>query len=113
MRGLSYLRVSAAATALLLAAFLLAEGYALKLALLGLVGLSGTGWYAILKAQLYASIPGRSGAVLTLTDLSGLAASLFPLALGAFAQEYGLAAMMWLLLAGPAALTVGLWRVKG
>lgn len=111
VRGLSYLRVSTAATGLLLVAFLLAEGYHLKLALLGLVGLAGTGWYAILKAQLYAALPGRSGAALTLANLSGLVASLLPLAFGLFAQRFGLGAMMWLLLIGPAALTVGLWRV--
>lgn len=111
VRGLSFLRLSAAATGLLLVAFLLAESYVLKLALLGLLGLASTGWYPILKAQLYASMPGRSGTVLTLANLSGLAGSLFPLALGAFAQAYGLGAMMWLLLLGPLALTVGLWRV--
>jgi FSR family fosmidomycin resistance protein-like MFS transporter len=112
VRGLSFLRVSAACTGLLLAAFLLAEGYVLKLVLLGLLGLAGTGWYAILKAQLYAALPGRSGTALTLANISGLAASLLPLAFGAFAQRYGLGTMMWLLLAGPVAMTVGLWRVK-
>jgi FSR family fosmidomycin resistance protein-like MFS transporter len=112
VRGLSFLRVSAACMAVLLAAFLLAEGHVLKLVLLGLMGLAGTGWYAILKAQLYASLPGRSGTALTLANLSGLAASLFPLVLGAFAQRYGLGTMMWLLLLGPVAMTVGLWRVR-
>ena len=109
VRGLSFLRVSAACTGLLLAAFLLAEGAALKLALLGLLGLSTTGWYPILKAQLYASLPGRSGTALSLANFAGLAGGLFPLALGAFAQKYGLGAMMWLLLAGPLAMTIGLW----
>jgi FSR family fosmidomycin resistance protein-like MFS transporter len=112
VRGLSFLRVSAACMAVLLAAFLLVGDSALKLVLLGLLGLAGTGWYPILKAQLYDELPGRSGTALTLANLSGLVASLLPLALGAFAQRYGLGAMMWLLLAGPLAVTVGLWRIR-
>ncbi|HEV3469568.1 MAG TPA: hypothetical protein VG148_09630, partial [Pyrinomonadaceae bacterium] len=112
VRGLSYLKVSTACTALLFTAFLLVGGFGAKLVLLGLLGLANAGWYAILKAQLYAALPGRSGTALTLANLSGLAASFMPLALGAFAQRYGLAAMMWLLLAGPAALVVGLWGVE-
>ena len=112
VRGLSYLRVSTACTALLFPAFLLAEGVGVKLVLVGLLGLANAGWYAILKAQLYASMPGRSGAALTVANLAGLAGSFIPLALGAFAERHGLGAMMWLLLAGPLSLLVGLWGVK-
>lgn len=112
VRGLSYLRVSTACTAVLLPAFLLAEGFGVKLVLLGLLGLANAGGYAILTARLYASMPGRSGTALTLANLSGLAGSFIPLALGAFAQRYGLGATMWLLLIGPAAILVGLWGVK-
>ena len=49
---------------------------------------------------------------MTLGNVFGLAGSFVPLALGAFAERYGLGAMMWLLAAGPAALLAGLLRLK-
>ena len=112
VRGLSYLRVSTSAVAVLFPALLLAEGFVTKLVLLGLLGLANAGWYAILKAKLYEEMPGRSGTALAVSNLFGLAASLVPLALGAFAERYGLAPMMWLLAAGPPALLAGLLTVK-
>jgi MFS transporter, FSR family, fosmidomycin resistance protein len=112
VRGLSYLRVSTAFVLALFPAFLLAEGLTLKFTLLGLLGLANAGWYAILKAQLYAELPGRSGTVITLGNLFGLVGDFVPFALGAFAQRFGLGAMMWLLLFGPAALLAGLLTVS-
>jgi len=111
VRGVSFLRVSMAAQTLLLPVFLLAPGYAAKLVLLGLLGLANAGWYAILKARLYAAMPGRSGTALTLHNLSGFAGCLVPLGLGTFAEAYGLGAMMWLLAAGPPLMLVGLLNV--
>jgi MFS transporter, FSR family, fosmidomycin resistance protein len=101
VRGLTYLRWSALAMLCLFPAFLLAPNLYAKLALLGLVGITNAGWYSILKAQLYASMPERSGAALALSNLSGLAGGLVPLALGLVAERFGLASMMWLLLAAP------------
>jgi FSR family fosmidomycin resistance protein-like MFS transporter len=75
---------------------------------LALLGFANAGWYSILQARLYAELPGRSGAVMALANIVGAASYLTPLALGAFAERYGLGAMMWLLLIGPAALLVGL-----
>ncbi|MBA3240437.1 MAG: MFS transporter [Acidobacteria bacterium] len=112
VRGLSYLRVSTAFVAILFPAFLLAGDWTTKLVLLGLLGLASAGWYAILKAQLYAALPGRSGTAMTLGNVFGLVGDLVPLALGAFAQKYGLGAMMWLLLAGPLLLLGGLFTVS-
>jgi FSR family fosmidomycin resistance protein-like MFS transporter len=112
VRGLSYLRVSTSAVALLFPALLLAEGLATKLVLLGLLGLANAGWYAVLKAKLYEELPGRSGTVMAVGNIYGLAGGLVPLALGAFAERYGLAPMMWLLAAGPFALLAGLLIVK-
>jgi len=108
VRGLSYLRVSTAAVLLLFPAMLLAEGFIMKLALLGLLGMANAGWYAILKARLYEELPGRSGTALTLGNVFGLAGDMLPLALGAFAEAWGLGAMMWVLAAGPALLLSGL-----
>jgi FSR family fosmidomycin resistance protein-like MFS transporter len=108
MSGLSYLRVSTSVVAVLFPALLLAEGFETKLVLLGLLGFANAGWYAIIKARLYGELPGRSGTALTLGNVFGLFGDLFPLVLGAFAQRYGLGAMMWLLTLGPFALLAGL-----
>ena len=112
VRGLSYLRVSAFVMALLFPAFLLAPGFAAKLVLVGLLGLMNAGWYSILKAQLYSSMPGRSGAVMSISSIFEFTGGLIPLALGMLAERYGLSATMWLLLAGPMALLIGIPRKK-
>ena len=112
VRGLSYLRVSASVVLVVFPAFLLAQGFALKVALLCLLGFANAGWYAIVKARLYAELPGRSGTAMTLGNVFGLAHDLFPLALGAFAERFGLGAMMWLLAAGPLVLLAGLLTAK-
>ena len=112
VRGLSYLRVSTSVVAVLFPALLLADGFASKLVLLGLLGFANAGWYAILKAQLYEELPGRSGTAMTLGNVFGIVGGLVPLALGAFAEEFGLGAMMWLLAAGPLALVTGLLTVR-
>jgi FSR family fosmidomycin resistance protein-like MFS transporter len=108
VRGLSYLRASASVVLILFPAFLLARGFAWKVVLLCLLGFVNAGWYAILKARLYAELPERSGTALTLGNVTGLAHDLFPLALGALAEWFGLGAMMWLLAAGPAVMLAGL-----
>lgn len=106
--GLRYLCWSTSGVLVLFPLFLLAEGFAAKLVLLGALGFVNAGWYSILKAQLYKQMPGRSGTVMALDNVAAIVASLFPLALGAFAQRYGLGAMMWLLIVGPVALLTGL-----
>jgi FSR family fosmidomycin resistance protein-like MFS transporter len=113
VRGLRYLRVSTAAVMLLFPLLLLAEGFSTKLSLLGLLGFANAGWYAIIKSKLYDELPGQSGtAAMTLGNVFGLAGSLVPLALGAYAERYGLGAMMWLLALGPVALLAGLLTVR-
>jgi FSR family fosmidomycin resistance protein-like MFS transporter len=112
VRGLRYLRVSTSFVLVLFPTLLLVEGFALKVVLLGLLGIANAGWYAILKAKLYEELPGRSGTAMTLGNIFGLVGDLFPLELGAFAQRYGLASMMWLLALGPLGLLAGLLTVK-
>lgn len=112
VRGLTYLRISAALEGLLLIAFLLVPGFAIKLVLLGLLGLFNAGWYAILKGQLYSAMPGQSGTALAVNNVSGLVGSLLPLGLGWVAERFGLGVSMWLLLAGPIALLVGIPRSR-
>jgi FSR family fosmidomycin resistance protein-like MFS transporter len=109
--GLSYLRVSAVVEFVLFVAFLLVPGVLPKAVLLGLLGLFNSGWYSILKGQLYTAMPGQSGTVLAVYNVFGLFGSLVPLALGLVAEQFGLGTMMWVLLVGPIALLVGLPRV--
>jgi FSR family fosmidomycin resistance protein-like MFS transporter len=108
--GLRYLRWSAALELVLFPAFLLAPSIGTKLVLLGLLGLFNAGWYSILKARLYAAMPGQSGTVMTVGNVFGLVGQFVPLGLGLLAERLGLQTALWLLLAGPAALLVGLPR---
>jgi|SRR5215207_31261 len=108
--GLGYLRASALATLLLFPAFLLVPGVPAKLVLLAAVGLATAGWYSIPKARLYDALSGQSGAALTLGSVAGLIAGTFPLAIGLVAERYGIDVALWLLLAGPLALVIGVPR---
>lgn len=110
LEGLRYLSASAAAELGLLAVMLLAPSLWAKVALLGLLGLLSAGWYSILKAQLYSSMPGQSGTVMTVGNMFGMVGGLIPLGLGLVAERIGLRVAMWLLLLGPVALLAGLPR---
>lgn len=112
VRGTVYLRLSAVVVALLFAAFLVAPGAPLKLLILCLIGFSNAGWYSILKAQLYKTMPGQSGTVLAVANTIGLIGALTPLWLGLIAERYGLALTMWLMLLGPVALICALPRSR-
>jgi FSR family fosmidomycin resistance protein-like MFS transporter len=110
--GLATLRVSVVLEFILFPAFLLVPGIWLKVALLGLLGLFNAGWYAILQGRLYSAMPGQSATVMALGNLSGLFGKLLPFGIGLAAQAYGLGFAMWLLLAGPLALLLGLPRLS-
>lgn len=110
--GLRYLRLSAVIELLLFTALMLVRPFWAKYVLLGLLGLFSAGWYSILQARLYTAMPGQSGTVMTVNNIYGLVGSLIPLGLGLAADAWGLQAAMWLLLAGPLALLVGLPRGK-
>jgi MFS transporter, FSR family, fosmidomycin resistance protein len=90
--------------------FLLSSTLWLKLTLLVFIGLFVVGWYAILKANLFSSMHGQSGTAQALGSVSGIIGKLIPLGIGLVAQAYGLQTAMWLLLAGPIALLLGLPR---
>jgi FSR family fosmidomycin resistance protein-like MFS transporter len=104
VRGRSYLRATALVAVGVYPAFLLIPGYAFKLGLVALLGLLNSGWYAIPKAGLYASLPGRSGAAIAVGGIGGLLGACIPLVLGFVAGSAGLAATMWILLLAPVAL---------
>jgi FSR family fosmidomycin resistance protein-like MFS transporter len=96
-----YLRLSALCMAPLYAGFLIVPWIGPKCILLACIGLLHSGWYAIPQARLYAALPGRSGTAMAVSSAFGCLAGGIPLLLGVLAQRFGLAAVMWLLMAGP------------
>jgi FSR family fosmidomycin resistance protein-like MFS transporter len=104
MRGRRYLRASALAALAVYPAFLLVPHYGTKLVLVALLGLLNSGWYALPKAGLYASLPGRSGAAVAVGGVGGLLGACVPLLIGFVATGVGLATTMWILLFAPVVL---------
>jgi MFS transporter, FSR family, fosmidomycin resistance protein len=102
--ALAVLRVSVVATGLLFPAFLLVPGLALKLVALAAVSIATAPWYPVLKAELFTSLPGRSGLAVSLSSASGLVGGLGPLAVGLLAQHFGLTWAMACLAFVPVAL---------
>jgi MFS transporter, FSR family, fosmidomycin resistance protein len=102
--GSTHLRVTAAVALVVFPAFLLVPGLWPKLVLAGILGAIRAGWYAIPKAQVFAELPGRSGAAVALSDLSSLPQSLLPLAVGLLAAQVGLGNALWVALVAPLAL---------
>jgi MFS transporter, FSR family, fosmidomycin resistance protein len=102
--GSTHLRVTAAVALVVFPAFLLAPGLWAKIVLAGVLGAIRAGWYAIPKAQVFAELPGRSGAAVALSDLSSLPQSLLPLAVGLLAAQVGLGNALWVALVAPLAL---------
>lgn len=107
VRPLRHLRVSVIAVLLIYPAFLLAPNLYLKLLTVGALGFAASGWYPILQARAYASMPERSGTVVALGNVFGLVAAVLPLGLAAVAANWGLGFSMWLLMIGPIAVGVG------
>lgn len=110
VRGLSYLRFSAGLEFILYTAFLLVPGITPKLILIGIIGFFNAGWYSILQGNLYSAMPGQSGTVMTLSNISGLVFAFVPLLIGMAAERLGLATAMLFPLLGCIALFVGLPR---
>jgi FSR family fosmidomycin resistance protein-like MFS transporter len=102
--GRVYLRASAVGALAAYPAFLLVPGVFPKFALLAVLGLLNSGWYAIPKAGLYGALPGRSGAAVAAGGAAGLVGSAIPACLGALAGAIGLGITMWLLLVAPLVL---------
>ncbi len=110
MKGLDYLRISVIIELILFPLFLLSPQAWLKLTIIGMMGFFNAGWYAILKANLFESMHGQSGAALVLDNVSGLFGKLIPFGIGLAAQTFGIGSAMWILIAGPIALFIGLPR---
>ena len=107
VRPLRYLQISVIAVLLIYPAFLLAPGLTLRLLTVSALGFATAGWYPILQARAYASLPERSGTVVALGNVFGLAAAVLPLGLALAAANWGLGFSMWLLMIGPIAVGAG------
>jgi FSR family fosmidomycin resistance protein-like MFS transporter len=106
--GTRLLRVTALLVLALYIAFLLAPFIWLRFFLIGAIGFSTSGWFAILQGRTYATLPGQSGLVVAAGALAHVLNLFVPLAIGRAADLFGLAWAMWLLALGPLALILGL-----
>lgn len=95
------IRASVWATLALFPAFLLVPGLGVKLVVLAALTIATAPWYPVLQAELYGSLPGRSGLAVSLTSASGLFGALGPLAVGLLAEDFGLSWAMASLCAVP------------
>jgi MFS transporter, FSR family, fosmidomycin resistance protein len=108
--GLTLLRASAAAAALLYPGFLLVPGIGPKFALLGCLSAATAPWYPVLQAELYGCLPKQSGVAVSLSSAASLLGGAGPLAVGFVAQRLGLAWALAGLAAVAPGLLAGLWR---
>jgi FSR family fosmidomycin resistance protein-like MFS transporter len=60
----------------------------------------------VLQAELYRSLPGRSGTVVSLLSAAGLVGGLGPLAVGFAAGQFGLGSALALLVVVPVSILV-------
>jgi FSR family fosmidomycin resistance protein-like MFS transporter len=104
--SLGILRAGAAAAAALYPAFLMVPGLGLKLAVLAALSVATAPWYPVIQAELYRSLPGRSGVAVSLSSAAGLLGGLGPLAVGLLAQRFGLAWAVTSLAIAPAAVLI-------
>jgi FSR family fosmidomycin resistance protein-like MFS transporter len=106
--GRLVVRTTAGVAVALYTALLVVDAAPAKVVLLALLGMSTAGWYAVLLARYYATMPGRSGVAVSVNSIAGIVSGVVPLTLGLVAERYGLGVTMWLLLMGPLALVLAL-----
>lgn len=83
--------------------FLLIPGILAKFAVLAVFSLVESSWHTLAQAQAYATQPGKSGVVLTVTSLISPVTSFLPLLVGVIANAAGLGRGLAVLLVGPVA----------
>jgi FSR family fosmidomycin resistance protein-like MFS transporter len=104
--GTAYVRLTALATVAAYPALLLLPGTVPKLLALALVSVLTAGWYPVLQARLYRSLPGQSGAQLAIANVVSLAAAPIPAMIGVAAERFGLGAALWILAVAPMVLVL-------
>ncbi|MGE5291401.1 MAG: MFS transporter [Micromonosporaceae bacterium] len=107
--GVTVLRASTVAAAVLYPAFLLVPGAGAKLAALAALSIATASWYPVTQAQVYHSLHGQSGVAVSLSSVAGLAGGAGPLAVGFVAERAGLVWAMSLLAVAPVCV---LWALR-
>lgn len=104
--GASYVRVTAAAAAFAYAGVLLVPDVWAKLALVAALSVLTAGWYPVLQARVYESLPGQSGALLAIGNVMRIVSTPLALVIGLAASRFGLSAALWLLIVSPVAIAL-------
>jgi FSR family fosmidomycin resistance protein-like MFS transporter len=110
--GRKVVRLSAGISGVLYVVWLLAPWLWAKIGLIILIKLVTLGWYEVLQGEAFATIPGRSGTVMAINSVVGLAGGIISFLIGWVAARAGLPAAMWILLAGPVCLMLFVPRHK-
>jgi FSR family fosmidomycin resistance protein-like MFS transporter len=108
LEPLRVLRASVLITGLLFPAFLLIHSLGIKLVVLAALSVATAPWYPVAQAELFRSLPGRSGLAVSLSSAAGLAGGLGPLLVGLLAQQLGLSWAMAALALVPVAMLAAL-----
>jgi FSR family fosmidomycin resistance protein-like MFS transporter len=108
--SIKFLRRTALFEMLAFSIFLLVPGFTPKLIAIVFVNIFNTGWYPVLQGRLYSTLPGQSASIMAIGSVTAPLAKLFPFLIGLLADQFGLGAAMWILLAGPIVLFFGLPR---
>ncbi|HEY2981747.1 MAG TPA: MFS transporter [Anaerolineales bacterium] len=108
--SVSYVRVTALLEIAAFSSFLILPGFTPKLIAIVFVSFFNTGWYPILQGRVYSALPGQSASLMAIGALFAPLGKLLPLLVGLLADRFGLGSAMWMLLAGPVVLLIGLPR---
>lgn len=109
MAGMSLLKFSIWMGIVSYGIFLLVSGVLPKFIALAVFSLVESSWHTLAQAQAYATQPGKSGVVLSVTSLISPITSLLPLLVGVIATWVGLGWGLAVLLVGP--VTAGILLV--
>jgi FSR family fosmidomycin resistance protein-like MFS transporter len=112
LTGPTALIASAAAACVLYPAFLLVPWLGAKLAVLAALSIATACWYPVAQAELYGSLPGRSGVAVFWSSAAGMAGAAGPLLVGLIAQRLGLGLALAGLAITPVAVLVILPRAR-
>ncbi len=104
--GRKLVRLSAALSGVLYAAWLLVPWLWAKIVLIVLIKLVTLGWYEVLQGEAFGEVPGRSGTVMAINSLIGVFGGGIAFLIGWVAARAGLQAALWILLVGPVSLVL-------
>ena len=104
------MRVTAVFQGIAFSTSLLIPVFISKLIAIVFVNIFNTGWYPILKGQLYSALPGQSASIMAIEAVTTPLAKLLPLVIGLLADQFGLDVAIWLLVLGSITIFIGVPR---